>query len=191
MADLNQKQRTFCEEYLIDLNGTQAAIRAGYSKKTAGSISSENLQKPEIQQYIQQLADERSTRTQITSDSVLQELAKLGFANMQDYTELRDGVLTASLENVTRDQMAAVQEFTVDTRKEYNSKDEDSDTIVKFKFKLADKRSSLDLLGRNLKLFTDKVEHSGYINDYSNLEGPDLDRKIAELQQKLDQSSQD
>ena len=154
MSDLTPKQKTFCEEYLIDLNGTQAAIRAGYSEKTAYSIASENLSKPNIQQFVQELADERSKRTQITSDSVLQELAKMGFANMEDFTTVREGLLVADMTDLTRDQMATIQEFTVDTRKDGD------DTIEKFRFKLADKRGSLDLLGKHLKLFTDRVEHS-------------------------------
>lgn len=54
---LNDKQKKFCNEYLIDLNATQAAIRAGYSEKTARSIANENLTKPDIQKYIQELQE--------------------------------------------------------------------------------------------------------------------------------------
>ena len=56
---MTEKQKLFCEEYLIDLNATQAALRAGYSKKTAYSIGNENLKKPEIQEYIQKLLKEK------------------------------------------------------------------------------------------------------------------------------------
>ena len=160
-SKLNSKQERFCEEYLVDLNRTQAAIRAGYSEKTAGSIGSENLQKPEIESYIQVLMDKRSERTEITADRVLTEIGKMAFANMADYTYVVDGALCASMDEVTRDQMAAIQEFTVDTRREYNSQDKTSDTIEKFRFKLADKRSSLELLGKHLKLFTETHVHTG------------------------------
>lgn len=155
---LNPKQKAFCEEYLIDLNGTQSAVRAGYSKKTANEQASQLLAKLNIQEYVQELMDARSKRTEITADAVLQELAKMGFSNMEDYTKLCEGVLTADFTDVNRDQMAAVQEFTVDRRLEKVG--DNTETIEKFKFKLADKRASLDLLGKNLKLFTDRVEHS-------------------------------
>ena len=59
MAKLTAKQQRFCDEYLTDLNATQAAIRAGYSQKTAGVIASENLKKPNIQEYIKKRMDEK------------------------------------------------------------------------------------------------------------------------------------
>lgn len=155
---LTAKQHRFCQEYLVDLNAAQAAIRAGYSEKTAKSIGQENLTKPDLQAVIQELMEKRSNRTEITSDSVLQEIAKLAFANMQDYTKVRDGVLVGNMSNVTRDQLAAVQEFTVDVRKDYDSEGNEGGEVEKFRFKLADKKGSLELLGRHLKLFTDKVE---------------------------------
>jgi phage terminase small subunit len=70
MGDLTAKQQRFVEEYLIDLNATQAAIRAGYSEKTAYSIGNENLSKPEIAKAIETAQQERSQRTEITADRV-------------------------------------------------------------------------------------------------------------------------
>lgn len=80
MPKLTNKQKRFCEEYLIDLNATQAAIRAGYKPKNARSSASENLTKPDIQQYLQQLMQQRSQRTGITADDVISELAKIAAA---------------------------------------------------------------------------------------------------------------
>ena len=80
MPKLTNKQKRFCEEYLIDLNATQAAIRAGYKPKNARSSASENLTKPDIQQYMQQLMQQRSQRTGITADDVISELAKIAAA---------------------------------------------------------------------------------------------------------------
>ena len=71
---MTPKQAAFVDEYLIDLNATQAAIRAGYSAKTAGSYGNENLQKPEIQQAIGERMEERSKRTEITQDRVLTDI---------------------------------------------------------------------------------------------------------------------
>ena len=77
---LTPKQKSFCEEILVDDNATQAAIRAGYSKKSAYSTGHDNLKKPKIQRYISELKAARSLRTQVTADRILQELAKIGFA---------------------------------------------------------------------------------------------------------------
>ena len=85
MGKLTDKQEMFCKEYLIDLNATQAAIRAGYSKKTAHSIANENLIKPYIQNRISELKEKRSKRVEVDSDYVLKEL--LNWAD-GDYTEL-------------------------------------------------------------------------------------------------------
>jgi phage terminase small subunit len=71
LDDLTPKQRRFIEEYVIDLNATQAAIRSGYSKKTARDIGCENLAKPNIAESIAELQSERSKRTGITGDKVV------------------------------------------------------------------------------------------------------------------------
>ena len=74
MAKLTPKQQRFVDEYLIDLNATQAAIRAGYSEKTAYSIGDENLKKPEIKKAIEQEQKERQKRTLVTQDDVIRGL---------------------------------------------------------------------------------------------------------------------
>lgn len=79
MPKLTDKQKRFCEEYLIDLNATQAALRAGYSKRTAYSIGDENLKKPEIQNYLSELMKKRSERTGIKADDVINELKSVAF----------------------------------------------------------------------------------------------------------------
>ena len=83
MPKLTEKQKRFCEEYLIDLNATQAAVRAGYSEKTAFSIGVENLRKPLIQEYLQRLMQERSERTKVSADKVLQELERIAMTETE------------------------------------------------------------------------------------------------------------
>ena len=78
---MTKKQKRFIEEYLVDLNATQAAIRAGYSPDTAGSIGSENLKKPEIRARIEKAIAERSKRTGINQDRIVMELAKIALLN--------------------------------------------------------------------------------------------------------------
>jgi len=68
---LTDKQKKFCNEYLIDLNATQAAIRAGYSKKTADIIGHENLRKPNIEKYIKERQDKAQERNEITLDNIV------------------------------------------------------------------------------------------------------------------------
>jgi phage terminase small subunit len=77
MAKMTAKQKRFCDEYLIDLNATQAAIRAGYSEKTAGVIATENLQKPIIQNYISERMSKKESELIATQDEVLQFLTEV------------------------------------------------------------------------------------------------------------------
>ena len=84
MSELEERQKIFCNEYLVDFNGTQAAIRAGYSKKTARFIASENLTKPNIQKYLKELIDSRNKRTQITQDDVIADIIKVKDRCMQN-----------------------------------------------------------------------------------------------------------
>lgn len=87
MAKLTAKQERFVEEYLVDLNATQAAIRAGYSQKTADRIGPELLGKTCVSESIQKARQRREQRTAITQDRVLKELEKVGFAAAADYTD--------------------------------------------------------------------------------------------------------
>lgn len=154
-SKLPAKQQMFIKEYLIDLNATQAAIRAGYSKKTAGQIGDEILKKPEIARAIQKAMDERSKRTEITADAVLQELAKLGFSNIKNVYDEETGELShvcALDDNVT----AAITEVRETTRR-----DKDGNTTSEKTYKIADKKTALELLGKHLKLFTDRAEITG------------------------------
>jgi len=153
MGKLTNKQAVFCEEYLVDFNATQAAIRAGYSKPSAHVIGPENLGKPEVLQRVAELQAGRSERTRITADDVLRELAKMAFANMGDYVRVEaDGRPCVDLSAVTREQFAAVQEVNTE---------ENVAGTVKVKIKLSDKRASLELIGKHLGMFTDRLKLSG------------------------------
>ena len=79
---MTDKQKKFCDEYLIDLNATQAAIRAGYSEKTAYSIGDENLRKPELQEYIQKRQKEGQKRAEITRGDIIDQLKSIGFVDL-------------------------------------------------------------------------------------------------------------
>lgn len=92
MAEMTAKQKLFCDEYLIDLNATQAAIRAGYSKKTAYSIGVENLKKPEIKKYIADRMAEKETKLIADQDEVLKYLTSVLRGKTQSEVVVVEGV---------------------------------------------------------------------------------------------------
>lgn len=160
MAELTDKQRAFVQEYLVDLNATQAAIRAGYSEKTAQQIGAENLSKPVIAEAIAAAQKERAERTQITADRVLTELGKIGFANMEDYIQTTfEGDAYVDLSQMTRDQAAAVSEITVEDYKD--GRGEDARDVRKVRLKLSDKRAALVDIGKHLGMFVERKQLSG------------------------------
>ena len=86
---MTPKQLRFCQEYVIDLNGSQAAIRAGYSEKTANRIANQNLSKPDIQENIQKAQIERADRLEITSDEVINGLRAIAVHGTTDSARVR------------------------------------------------------------------------------------------------------
>lgn len=154
MKELSPKQERFCEEYLIDLNGTQAAIRAGYSKKTANEQAARLLANVSIASKIDELRAAQSKRTLITADRVLTELAKIAFSDMRKFSKWGpSGVSLIDSESLSDEDASCIAEVSETT----------SESGGSIKFKIHDKKAALELLGKHLKLFTDKVEHSGKI----------------------------
>lgn len=155
---MTKKQKRFVEEYLIDLNATQAAIRAGYSPDSAADIGSENLRKPDIRAHIDKAMAERSRRTGVNADRVVQELAKIAFVNA---IEVIDPKTATVKENASSDDTAAIQSVKVKTFGEDGLERE---------IKMADKLKALELLGRHMGMFKDKVEVSGLEKEKSKLD---------------------
>jgi phage terminase small subunit len=157
MAKLTDKQQRFVDEYLIDpTNQTQAAIRAGYPPKTACEQASRLLTNVKVKEAIEKEMAERAKRTGITKDRVLQEIAKIAFANMKDFVKWTpDRVYLIHSDELSDIDAAAIAEV--------------SETIGEFgtsvKIKLHDKKGTLELLGRHLGLFNDKldVNHKGAV----------------------------
>lgn len=137
---LTDKQKKFCEEYLIDLNATKAAIRAGYSEATAYSIGSENLRKPEIRAHVENLIDERSKRTLIHADFVIENLVEVSQRCLQK---------------------VPVMVFDPAEKAMVQKTDEEDRDVWEFDSNGANR--SLELLGRHLKMFTDKSDVSGEV----------------------------
>jgi phage terminase small subunit len=139
---MNPKQLRFCTEYLLDLNGTQAAIRAGYSQKTAASIAEQHLRKLEIQAEIQRLQAQRSQRLDITADHVLKDLAALAFTPITDVLSVEDGKVT----------LKDSSEWSEEAHKAVESVRQSKDG---FSIKMANKLAALEKLGQHLGLFSD------------------------------------
>lgn len=155
-----QRIEKFCRAYIIDLNGKKAAIAAGYSAKSAESKASQLLRNVKVQARLAQLTKKQADKLEITAERVLAELAKLAYSNMLDYVQIGgDGEANIDLSALTREQAAAIQEIRSDTTG--GTGDGERRQVLRTTFKLADKGANLERLGRHLKLFTDKIEHSG------------------------------
>ena len=157
---LTPKRAAFVREYLIDLNASAAARRAGYSARTSDRTGYDLLRNPEIAQAVQEAQEERAQSTGVTAERVVNELAKLAFANLGDYFQMASGEDPyIDLSNVTRDQLAALTEIQVDDYTD--GRGEDARDVRRVKIKMADKKAALELLGKHLGMFTERVEHSG------------------------------
>ena len=148
---LTPKQQKFVEEYLCDLNATQAALRAGYSVKTAMAIGAENLKKPQIHAAVQAEMDKRSARTEVTADSVLKEICKIAFSDIRNVFDENGRLLPVHM--MSPDVSASISSIKISTKSIPGSDPVDVEHIAELKF--WDKNSSLEKLGKHLKLFND------------------------------------
>ena len=145
-SGLTLKQKAFCEEYLIDMNGTQACIRAGYSKKSSDAQASRMLKNVKVKAFLDKEIQKRSIRTGITADKVLQELAKIAFHDIRRmYNE--DGTLIP-IKDLDDDTASTISSFK--TRIE-NKGEADYDVIEEYK--RHDKVRTLELIGKHLGMF--------------------------------------
>lgn len=160
---LTDKQKAFVDEYLKDLNATAAAERAGYSKKTAYSIGQENLSKPVIKEYLQKRQADRERRTEITQDRVLQELAKIGFADIKSYLAFKTALTTVGHDDDGNPIFDYAQVIELNDSEEVDGAPI-SEVSLKdgtLKFKLHDKVAALEKIGRHLGMFNDKLKIEG------------------------------
>lgn len=141
----SKKQERFVEEYLIDLNAKQAAIRAGYKPDNADVVGYQLLQKTLVKNAIEKAMAERSRRTGISQDRVLYELAKMAFVNISDVVDLDNASVKA---DATEEDLACIQAVKIKPN-EFGTERE---------IKMYDKKSCLELLGRHLGIFKDNVK---------------------------------
>lgn len=146
--ELSEQRQRFVDEYLIDLNGTQAAIRAGYSVKTANEQASRLLANVSIQQAIAEHMAERSKRVGINQDRVVIELARLGFVKMTDIVNSHGEIKPS----VSDDDLAAIESI------KYKSSESDTGSSVEREVKISSKVKALELLGKHLGMWNDKLD---------------------------------
>ena len=168
---LTDKQKLFADEYLIDLNATRA-YKVAYpnTKKdeTAASLGARMIRNDKVAAYIQERMKQREKRTEITQDRVLQELAKIGFANLKDYLEYKTAKTVVDHDEDSGEAIIDYQQI-IDVM---DSKDVDTSVIQEvsigkdgtFKFKLYDKQKALELLGKHLGMFSDTLKLKGDAN---------------------------
>lgn len=141
-SKLTDKQQRFCEEYVVDFNATQAAARAGYSKKTSQQQGTENLAKPVIKKKIDELKKQFVERVNVKKEDIINELSKIAFSNF--YANI---IKLGKGKGLTIDEESTIAQF--------------SETDTQFgttkKYKGYDKIKALELLGKHLAMFTDNV----------------------------------
>jgi len=148
---LTAKQRIFADEYLIDLNATRA-YKVAYPKikndETAAANSSRVLRNAKVEEYIQKRMKDREKRTEITQDMVIKELAKIGFANVTDYVTIEGPyVKVKQTEDTPSKKFGAIAGI--------------KEGANGIEIKMNDKGKALELIGRHLGMWKDKVEVSG------------------------------
>lgn len=151
---LTDRDALFADEYMIDLDAKNAAIRAGYSPKTAAKASEwirpDNPVKPKLRAEIDKRLAERSRRTGVTADRVLMELAKIAFANMGDIVNLETGKYLADAKAAD---IAAISSVRI----------KETPSTTEREIRLADRNKALELLGKHLGMFADNLNISGAV----------------------------
>jgi phage terminase small subunit len=155
MADLTPKQQRFVEEYLVDLNATKAAERAGYSPKTAGSQGHDLLKKPEIAEALSKEQQKRAERVHVSQDYVLRRLLEIADSDLAEaYDEAGNLLPIAQMPKHLR--MALEGLDCIELKSRRIDEEEEVSTHMR-KLKLSPKIKALDLLGRHLGMWTDRV----------------------------------
>jgi phage terminase small subunit len=154
---LTAKQQLFVTEYLVDLNATQAAIRAGYSVRTARLVGPQNMSKYAIKAAIDAAIEERKKRIGITADEVIRELVLIGMADMKDFVRIDEGgfIQALPLDTLAEGKSRIIKK--VKEKRVIKSTAEGDQVLDStYEFELCDKVKSLEMLGRHLGILNEK-----------------------------------
>lgn len=173
LPNLSDRRRRFAEEYLIDLNATQAAIRAGYSPRSAAQQASELLKNPNIRAYIDARMAELSRRTGVNQERVIRELARIAFVDPTRVVNVDDASIR---EDATEDDRAAIQSVKV------KQIETEQGLITEREVRFYDKNRALELLGKRYALWTEKheVDLSAKVEIVDDIPEPQDDAEAAE-----------
>jgi phage terminase small subunit len=179
MPKLNDKQKRFAHEYLIDLNATQAAIRAGYSEKTAAQQAARLLTNVKIQAEIHKGKKRIANKIEITSERVAQEYAKIAFSNIKLLFE--DGSMK-DIESLPDDVAASISSVEILSHR-FGKPGDDDDSGIEFvkKVRFWDKRKALEDLGKHLGFFEKDNQQKAGLIELINLiaaHSPDVAEKL-------------
>ena len=176
--NLTDRQGLFAREYLVDLNATQAAIRAGYARDSASRRGWALRRHPRVAEQIDAALADRAEAVEITAERVLLELALLGFANIKDYFETgADGAAWLAPSALTREQAAAITEVQVDEGGAAGG------GARRVKIKLADKSRNLELIGKHLGMFARTASREKAKDEEAT--GRDVKMSDTELAQRI------
>ena len=161
MSKLTAMQARFVDEYVIDLNAKDAAIRAGYAKKRAKQQGYKLLQMLHVQVAVTAAKQVLKKRAGVEAEEVVEELKLIAFSNPLDYMTVKeDGTALVDLSALTRAQAVAIQELVID---EYtDGKGKDARPVKRVRLKFTDKRAALVDLGRHCGIFTDVNVRVGF-----------------------------
>lgn len=154
----NPRHERFAQELAKGKGSTEAYVAAGYGESPAAAT---RLSK-KVKKRVEELLSGAAKRAEITIEKIANELALLGFANIEDYLTINDdGDPRVNLAKMTRAQAAAVQEVTIQTREEKGGEGRADAEVKSVRFKLSDKRAALVDLGKHLGMFKERIEHTG------------------------------
>ena len=160
---ITDKMKRFINEYLVDFNATQAAIRAGYSESTAQEQSSQLLARPDIRALIAEGQKAIAERTQTFQDSAVEELKIVGFSDLADFLTVKEGgiVEQKSFDQLTKEQTKCIKKIKQTVRTSHSSDGTILHQTATLEIELHDKLKALELLGRHLGMFNDTLRLEG------------------------------
>jgi phage terminase small subunit len=172
-SNLNTNELAFCYEYVANkFNGTKAAISAGYSKKTADVQASQLLTRLKIQNKVKELTEKHLNKIDITAESVIREIAKLGFSDMANHIDFDGENIDMKSFEELGDNTACIKEFDITETEIVKGLGKER----KIKFKLHDKKGALELLGKHLQIFNEQDKNP---NVNINIDAKDLQGESA------------
>jgi len=164
--ELTHKQIAFCNEYMIDSNGKQAAIRAGYSPKSAEVTASQLISKSKVKAFIEKRREQQAKILDVNTDKVVRELANISFSNITDFIEVKGNEVNLTDWSVlTKDQTACVESV--------------CKTKEGYRLKLYSKATAIELLGKYFSMWNQPGKPEEEPDQFKDMSNEQLDRFIS------------